>query len=431
MDDAGLLRDYDPAALPGAGSGWLDGLRSAGRRRFAGLGLPTRRVEEWRYTDLGALAAHPFAPAAGGHGAVLPPPWPGGPAHRAVFVNGRFDAARSDLPGPGAGVVALPLARALAHIPQLLEDRMGRIAALGRKHFVALNTAWLAEGFVLWVPDGAVLEGALELLFVGAGGEGRQGRPAWHPRNLIVLGRDAAATVVERHAGRGSYLANGVTEIALAAGAGLAHYKLQDEAAAAFHIAATEVRAEAGASYENFSLMAGGAVARNRIAVELAAPGASCRLNGVYLGRGSSQLDTDMTIDHAAPDGSSDAFYKGVLDGRAKGVFQGRIVVRKDAQKTRAHQSNKALLLSERAEIDAKPELEIYADDVQCGHGATAGALNDDALFYLRARGLTEPEARGLLIDAFVAEALATVADDGVRAAFHRFAAGWRQGAGA
>lgn len=427
MDDAGLLQDYDPAALPGAGSGWLDGLRAEGARRFAGLGLPGRRVEEWRYTDLGALSAHPFVPATDGHGAVLPPPCLAGPVRRAVFVNGHFDAARSHLCGLGEGIVVLPLAEALARIPRLLEAHMGRIAALARKHFVALNTAWLAEGLVLWVPDGAVLEGALELLFVAAAGDRR---PVWHPRNLVVLGRDAAATVIERHVGRGAYLANGVTEVALAPGARLAHYKLQDEAEGAFHIAATEVRAEAGAGYENFSLMAGGALARNRIAVELAAPGANCRLNGIYLGRGAGQLDTDIAIDHAAPDGRSDAFYKGVLDGRAKGVFQGRIVVHKGAQKTRAHQSNKALLLSERAEIDAKPELEIYADDVQCGHGATAGALDDDALFYLRARGLPEGEARGLLIDAFIDDALATMADDGVRAAFRRFATGWRQGTG-
>lgn len=423
MDAIGLLRDYDPAALPGAGTGWLDGLRAGGARRFAGLGLPNRRVEEWRYTDLGALSAHPFAAACAGRAGTLPPPCLGG--RRAVFVNGRFDAARSELSGPGAGVVALPLTEALARVPQLLEAHLGSIAALGRKHFVALNTAWLAEGFVLWVPDGAALEGGLELLFVGDGGEGR---PAWHPRNLVVLGRGAEAAVVERHSGRGAYLANGVTEIALAPAARLAHYKLQDEADAAFHIAATEVRIAADAAYENFSLMAGGAVARNRIAVELAAPGASCRLNGAYLGRGACQLDTDMTIDHAAPDGSSDALYKGVLDGRARGVFQGRIVVRKGARKTQAHQTNRALLLSERAEIDAKPELEIYADDVQCGHGATAGALDEDALFYLRARGLPAAEARGLLIDAFVAEALATVAHDGVRDAFRRFAAGWRQG---
>jgi len=424
MTDAGLLSNHEDAALPGAGAAWLDGLRASGARRFAGLGLPNRRVEEWKYTDLRALGADPFgnaeAPAE-----IAVPDGGLGDTHRAVFVNGRFDAGLSDLSGLPDGVLALPMAQALNDGSHVLQSYLGRVAELGRKHFVALNTAWMSDGLVLWIPDGVMIENTIELVFVGAPGSTRA---AWHPRNLFVLHPGAAATVVERHIGTGTYLANTVEEVVLAADARLNHYKIQDEAADAFHIATSEVRVSADALYESFVLSTGAAVARSQIAVELQAERASCRLNGAYLGRGSQQLDTTTLIDHAAPDCTSSEVYKGVLDDRSKGVFQGRIVVRKDAQRTDGHQSNKALLLSDRAEIDAKPELEIYADDVQCSHGATAGELDDDALFYLRARGIPLDEARGLLIDAFVEGAIEEISHQVVRDVFRAHAATWRGG---
>ncbi len=424
MTVAGLLANHDPAGLPGAGAVWLDRLRGDGARRFAGLGLPTRRIEDWKYTDLRALASDAFgdAPAPG---ATAAPDGGLGETHRAVFVNGRFNAGLSDLEGLPAGVRAMSLTRALTERIEALRPYLGRIAGLGRKHFVALNTAWMRDGFVLLVPEGVTVGRTVELVFVGAPGESRA---AWHPRNLMVLRPGAAATVVERHVGGGAYLANSVAEIALDAGARLNHYRIQDEATDAFHVATTEVEVSAGALYESFVLSTGAATARSQIAVELRAEGASCRLNGAYLGRGGQQLDTTTLIDHAAPGCVSSEVYKGVLDDRAKGVFQGRIVVRKDAQQTDGHQSNKALLLSDRAEIDAKPELEIYADDVRCGHGATAGELDEDALFYLRARGIPLETARGLLIDAFVEGAIEEIRDEAARGVFRARAAAWRGG---
>jgi Fe-S cluster assembly protein SufD len=429
MSNAGLLEHYatNAPALPGAGSAWLDGLRKGGADRFAGLGLPTRRVEEWKYTDLRTLAADAFFPA-GEHGGELSLPDLdlGTQTHRAVFVNGRFDANLSDLSGLPEGVIALPLGRAVNEAKGFLESYLGRVATLGRKHFVALNTAWLADGFVLFVPEGCTIERPIELVFAGASGDARA---AWHPRNLFVLHPGAQATVLERHVGAvGTYLANTVSEVVLASGARFNHFKLQDEAPQAFHIATTEVHASADAFYENFSLMSGASVARNQISVELQAAGAGCALNGAYLGRDSQQLDTTTLIDHAAPDCTSNEVYKGALDGRSKGVFQGRIVVRKDAQRTNGNQSNRALLLSDKAEIDAKPELEIYADDVICSHGATVGELDDNALFYLRARGIPLDEARGLLIDAFVDGAIDEISHEGVREAFRAHAKTWRAG---
>lgn len=429
MTDAGLLKDYEAnaAALPGAGSGWVDGLRKGGVHRFEGLGLPTRRVEEWKYTDLRTLVSDPFGPADAASDDVSVPDMDlGAEPYRAVFVNGHFHAGLSDLSGLPDGVVALPLAQAMQDSAAFLESYLGRIATLGRRHFVALNTAWLADGFALYVPDGMTIERPIELVFIGATGDTRA---AWHPRNLFVLHPGAQATIVERHIGEtGTYLANTVAEIVLATGSRLNHFKLQDEAPDAFHVATTQIHASADAIYENFSLMTGSSVARNQIAIELQASGSSCMLNGAYLGRGKQQLDTTTLIDHAAPDCKSSEIYKGALDERSKGVFQGRIVVRKDAQRTNGHQSNKTLLLSDKAEVDAKPELEIYADDVVCSHGATVGELDEHALFYLRARGIPLEEARGLLIDAFVDGAIDEISNAAIREAFRSHAKAWQGG---
>jgi Fe-S cluster assembly protein SufD len=434
-NDNGLLADHTAlaAGLPGAGAGWIDALRADGAKRFAGLGLPTRKVEEWKYTDLSALARSRFAPCCGAAPAHAKPEIPAplvkdGP--QAVFVNGRFDPELSSLGGAPEGITALPLAEAIAQMPKLLESYMGRVAELGRKSLVALNTAWLADGFVLHLAKDVRLTRPLELVFWGDSGSDGE-RSAWHPRHLIVLDPGASATLLERHIGRtGGHFANSVTEIAAATGASLRHYRLQDEPGDAVHIATTEVALSAGASYESFVLSKGAVLARNQIAVTLQGEGASASVNGAYMGRGSQITDTTTLIDHAAPGCTSSQTYKGVLDDRSRGVFQGRIVVRKDAQKSDGHQSNKAILLSDRAEIDAKPELEIYADDVKCSHGATAGELDDNALFYLRARGIPEHEARGLLIDAFIDGAIGTITHETVRDAFRDHAEAWRQEGG-
>ena len=431
--DNGLLADHTnlAAGLPGAGAPWLDALRADGAKRFAGLGLPTRKDEAWKYTDLSALARSRFAPCCGAapapRRAEIPAPLVAdGP--QAVFINGRFDAELSTLGGAPEGVTALPLAQAMTQEPELLETYLGRVAELGRKPLVALNTAWLADGFVLHLAGGVTLTRPIELVFWGDAAAGDD-RSAWHPRHLIVLDPGARATVVERHIGRtGGHFANSVTEIAVAAGAALRHYRMQDEPGDAVHIATTEVVLSAGAAYEGFVLSTGAALARNQIAVTLQGEGATASVNGAYMGRASQITDTTTLIDHAAPGCTSSQTYKGVLDERSRGVFQGRIVVRKDAQKSDGHQSNRAILLSDRAEIDAKPELEIYADDVKCGHGATAGELDDDALFYLRARGIPEHEARGLLIDAFIDGAIGEITHETVREAFRQRAEAWRQG---
>jgi Fe-S cluster assembly protein SufD len=294
---------------------------------------------------------------------------------------------------------------------------------LDRKALVALNTAYLAGGLVLNIDRGARIDDPVHLAFVGRAGDDHL---VWHPRLLIVADDDTAATIVETHTGDGAYFSNGVTEVAVGDGAELRHYKIQDEDHRAFHIAAIEVTVAKGGLYESFVLSTGAALSRNQIGVLLAGEAARCRVNGAYLMRGSQHADTTSVIDHAVPNCTSSEVFKGVLDDKARAVFQAKTIVRKDAQKSDGRQLSKTLLLSDRAEIDAKPELEIYADDVVCSHGATAGQIDDDALFYLRSRGIDADDARAMLVDAFIEEALSEIARDDMRDTFRAVASGWR-----
>ena len=411
----GLLHSGGAPALPGAGNTWIDSLRQAGARRFNGLGLPTRKVEDWKYTDLRALAGSTWGVPA------EPVESPGivGDAS-AVLVNGRWMKGRHPLPG---GVELVSLARAIEMGDAVVRRHLGSIANLARQHFVALNTAWLADGLVLKVADGVTVDEPLTITVAGSPGAQRM---AWHPRNLIVLGRGASLTLFVRHVGTGTYLANLVEEIVLDRESHLYHYRVQDDSPDAVHVATTEVSVAGDAAYESFVLATGAGTGRNQIAVQLSQPGASVRLDGACLGRHRQQLDTTTVIDHAAPHCTSREAYRYILNDSAKGVFQGRVIARKHAGGTDSIQSSKALLLSAKAGVDAKPELEIYADDVVCGHGATVGEIDQDALFYLRSRGIPIDEARDVLIGAFIEGALETIALPQAQALIREHALAWR-----
>ena len=418
------------SGLPGAALSWVRDLRAQGRERFAALGLPTIRNEAWRYTnlrDLGKLAFHPAAaadsdvrfdvlPSVGTDGR-------GGP--RLVFVDGRFRAALSSTDGLPAGVELLSLAAAFASHDALVGDHLGRLAAADNLPLVALNSAFLADGPVLRIAAGVAIDQPIELVFVSAGAEGQA--TSFHPRSLIVVEAGARAVVVEHHVGcgTGTTLANHVAEIFVGEGATLHHYKAQREGAGAFHLSHSAATVARGGCYDNFILTTGARLSRNEVVSVLAGTDARTHVSGGYLARGNQHVDTTTLIDHAQPNGTSREVYKGVIDDTARGVFQGKIIVRPQAQKTDGHQLNRALLLSETAEIDAKPELEIHADDVKCSHGCTAGELDDAALFYLRARGIDKETARGLLIGAFLAEVLEEIAEQPVRDAFQGIVAGW------
>lgn len=400
------LRAFDGLrpALPGAGLDWVEALRTDALGRFEDAGLPNRRLEDWKFTTLAALERAPFAPgtqAAATPDAPLPELGPA--AARLVFVDGRFDESLSEIYAPADGVTVTTLVTALAKDASALEGQLSR-ASDPAGALWDLNAAFMADGAVIRLADGAALDQPLHLVFLSSGAANQ----ANHIRNVIELGAGARAKVVETYISATDTLGPGftsaVTDIDLADGAALIHARVQDESLKTVHAARAVVSVGGEAEYASFSLALGAEVSRQETDIAFTAPKGRARLMGAYLGRGRQLLDHTTRVDHAVPHCTTEELFKGVLDDRAHGVFQGLIRVAPHAVGTDAKQKNQALLLSERAVADTKPELEILADDVKCAHGATVGDLDADALFYLMARGVPEAEARRLLIAGFAGD---------------------------
>lgn len=411
--------------LPGAGHGWLRDLRARAMAAFEAEGFPTRRAEEWKYTELKPAAA--LAPVPAPETDRLPEALAeelaaiGAAPHRLVLVNGRFRPDLSRLDGLPAGVRLLPLAQALEAGDPLLEAHLAGDEAFAGRPARALTTALMADGALLHVAAGVDCAEPIQILCL-TDAEAPAGATV-HPRLLAVLEENSHAVLVETFASAGNALVAPVVDIVVGAGARLAHYRRQEEGAGVVHLADGVVRLGRDATYDGFTLALGSALARTELHADLAGPGGFCRLAGLYLGDGKQVLDTTTRVTHSAPDCLSRQVHKGVLDGQARGVFQGKVLVVREAQRTDGYQSHKALMLSRKAEIDAKPELEIYADDVKCSHGATAGELDSDALFYLRARGIDEATARAMMVEAFLLDGLEEIPDEPVRTLFaHRLA---------
>jgi Fe-S cluster assembly protein SufD len=422
------------ATLPGHDVAWLRELREEAIGRFSTLGFATPRIEEWKFTNLAPLTGTVFTPPSDAAAteavtreSLVPFLLEGEACHRLVFVNGRF---RPDLSDPGslpAGVELTSLAVALAEEPELVKPHLGRLAKLDGQALVSLNAAFMADGAVLRLPRGAALTHPLHLLFVATPAPA----PAvMHLRNLIVAEAGSSATIIESYAGPedGTYWTNVVTEISAAADASIRHFKLQNESREAFHLAVNQVHLAERSGYDSFALSVGGRLSRNEIHAALDGTGVECRLNGAILARGHQHMDNSTWIEHRKPGSLSHEVYKNVLDDNAHGVFQGKIIVRPDAQKTDAHQLNKNILLAETARADTKPELEIHADDVRCSHGAAVGALDREAMFYLRSRGLDEPRAEQMLIEAFVGELLDEISVSAVRSHLKKTVSSWLAG---
>jgi Fe-S cluster assembly protein SufD len=402
----------------------LHRLRQAAIERFAELGFPTVRDEEWRFTNLAPLSKQPYSLPKHGVSEVtlaalaqVIPGFDAGP--RLVFVNGFYESALSSVAGLPHGVTVASLANVLQAHPEQVEPHLARYADYEDSTFVALNTGFLRDGAFVSIAKGTVLQAPIQLVFVSTA-------PAQatvsHPRNLIVAGINSQATIIESYVGLGEevYFTNPVTEIVLAEGAHVDHYKLQRESKAAFHIAAQQVQSGRGSNFSSHSISFGAALARNDVNAYLADEGCECTLNGLYLADGTQLIDNHTRIDHARPNCASHELYKGILDGKAHGVFNGRIHVHQDAQKTDAKQTNKTLLLSDEAVIDAKPQLEIYADDVKCTHGATIGQLAAEAIFYLQTRGISKEQARGLLTFAFANDIIGRIKVEPLREQLER-----------
>jgi Fe-S cluster assembly protein SufD len=399
-------------------------LRKSAIARFDEIGFPGPRAEDWKFTSVAPIARTPFRPApnAEAHGLSLADlPEEAGPRekNRLVFVNGHLARDLSSLTTVPTGVTLTGLAEALAVSPDAIEAHLGRHARFEDHPFVALNTAFFADGAFLHVPAGKVVEEPIHLVFLSTAPEEAT---VSHPRNLIVAERGSQLTLVERHVGlaEANYFTNGVTEVVVGDGAHLDHYKVQQEGPAAYHVAVTQVYQGRDSRFSTHFVGFGGSLVRNEVRVLLDAEGSEATVNGLYLASGTQHMDNHTVLDHAMPRCASHELYKGILSDRAHGVFNGKIYVRQDAQKTDAKQTNQTLLLSDDATINTKPQLEIYADDVKCTHGATVGQLDADALFYLRSRGIGIEQARGLLLFAFANDVIQRIRIDSLRESLER-----------
>jgi Fe-S cluster assembly protein SufD len=403
-----FVADFEARVRRGelGGPAWLDALRRRGLADFTAQGFPSTRDEEWRLTPVNPIAntafvqgellhVRPDALADSGLGDET--------AAELVFVNGWFVPALSQTQAVPDGLEVAALADVIRAQPGALEPWLNDLARAHRSPFTALNTAFIEDGAFVRIRKGAVVGQPIHLLFYST----VSGAPSLsHPRVLVVAEEHSEAHVVETYAGAAGhvYLTNAVSEFIIGNRAILDHYRVQRESTAAYHIASMNLRTARETVFTSQNLVFGGAIVRNDIGAVLAGEGGDTTLNGLYLGGGTQLVDTHTTIDHALPHNGSHELYKGILGGKARGIFNGKIIVRPDAQKTDAKQTNKALLLSDEAQINSKPQLEIFADDVKCTHGATVGQLDPEMLFYLRARGLGFDEARGLLIRGFAGD---------------------------
>ena len=384
---------------------WLTDLRADAFRRFNLLGFPTTKLEDWRFTNISAIAKTAFATAPETHSAdaadLISQASLGNGVYRLAFINGCFTPELSDTDELPVGVSVTSLASDIETIPNVISQHIGSCFRTEPTPFSLLNTALFRDGASVRIDDGTKLDKAIHLIFLTIGGGDQP--VASFPRNLITVGKQSEVRVVETHVGAPgqTYLTNGVTEWFLGENAQVDHYKLQSDSIAAYHVASTHVVQSASSRYSNHYFAFGGALSRNEINCFHIGENVETILNGLYMISGNQLADCRTRIDHAMPHCESHEMYKGILDNHARGVFNGKIHVHPDAQKTDAKQSNQALLLSDDAVIDTKPELEIYADDVRCTHGATVGELDTASMFYLRSRGIPESLARKILIFAF------------------------------
>lgn len=398
-----------------AAPAWLAALRKGGAAAFADAGLPSTELEEWRYTNVAPLARIPFEPSAPGADvardeveAIAVPVFA---CSAFVFVDGRYAPALSS-PGGLVGEVRVRSLAAAASEGGVRPAPLGELADPKLHPFAALQAALFEDGAIVEVPSGASCAPPIHLVFVTTGRAGLA--RASFPRVVVDAGRGSRALVVQDHVslGAGPRFVDGVTEVHVGEDAALELVVLQRESDETYHVGNVQARVERDGRFTSRTLTLGGAFVRNDLGVLLAGPGAECDLDGLFHGAGTRLVDNHTFVDHASPHATSRELYKGVLGGRSKGVFRGRILVRPDAQKTNARQSNANLILSDGAEVDTKPQLEIWADDVRCSHGATIGRLDPEALFYLRSRGLGEGTARDLLTRGFAAEVLQRVGSE-------------------
>ena len=430
--EKGYLDLFETAqeALPGARDPFVSDLRATAIGTYGRIGLPHRRIEAWKYTDLRArlTSINPLIKADGAAAGDAELSQELGSeianlsAYRLVVVDGDLRADLSDFADlKAAGVEAVSLSRALEKPQSWLKEALAHVNPRDDDPVLALNTALMTGGVALRVREGVILDKPVHLIAIDGAGD-----PAsTFTRNVVIAEPGSAATVIESFASHRNLQRNAVTELRVCAKAAVKHVKVERESGDAFHLSTWLVELGADARYDAFQFSTGAALARNQIYLRFAGEGAAADISGAFLLRDRQHCDTTLLVEHRVPNCMSREFFKGVLDGDARGIFQGKIIVSPGAQKTDGKQMAGALLLSETAEFDSKPELEIFADDVVCGHGSTSGQIDDELLFYLEARGIPEAEARALLVQAFVGEAIERIEDEALREALGAASADW------
>ncbi len=416
-DFAALQSNRDGSRPP-----WLRPIHETAIMRFEQLGFPTTKNELWRFTNTSPIAKTPFrladpdgrTPDAAAIERFAIPRLTG---TRLVFVDGRFQLNLSSISTLPRGVEVTGLGMAIDTHRAQVESHLTKYADYEQDAFTALNTAFIEDGAFVYVPRNTVVNDPIYLLFVSTAVDGAT---VTHPRNLIVTEADSQATVIEDYVSLGDskspYFTNAVTEIVVGNNATVSHYLLEREGERAYNVSTLRIQQGRDSNFTSHTVLLGGALVRNNVHPVLAGEGCHSLLNGLYVMHGRQHVDNHMHVKHAKPHCDSRQFYKGILDDHARAVFAGRIVVAKDAQKTDAKQSNTNLLLSEDAQANTQPQLEIYADDVKCTHGATVGQIDENAIFYLQTRGISEPEARAMLVHAFAGESLGRMTVEPIRA---------------
>ncbi len=416
-----LFRKFEKS-LNGEAADPFHARRREALERFSERGFPTVRDEEWRYTDVSPLASIPFEPVLEYSGTGLKPGMVEdhslGLRNSVVLVDGFFSRELSKPLSLPPGVRVESLSAAVKSTPRDVEPFLGRLAARAMNPFAALANAFLRDGVVVFVPDNTVMDEPVHLLSLATS---RPGPFVIHPRILIVVGNNAQFSLLESHVGVGDnvYFTNAATDFFIGENSVVEHDKLQMESLQAYHISTVSMHQSRTSTMISNNIALGGRLTRNDIGVVLDGEGSEATLNGLYLGTGERLIDNHTAIEHAQPHCNSHELYKGILSGKSRGVFNGKIFVRKDAQKTDAKQTNKNLILSDDASIDTKPQLEIFANDVKCTHGATIGQLDEEALFYLRSRGISTGDARTMLIYAFASDVIDRISKTSLRGRLH------------
>ncbi len=408
---------------------WLHKIREEAINSFSQLGYPTQQDEDWRFTNLAPISRTSFKMVKNGGPKLSSTDiqqfiFSGLSCNQLVYVNGKYSPELSILKPVKDGIKIKNLSQAIDDERDLIEEHLSHYAEFNNDAFSALNTAFIEDGAFVFIPHGTILNEPIHLLYISSN---NVVPTITNPRNLIIIEDNCQVDIVEHYVSLNdvAYFSNVVTEVVVGENSLLDHYMIERESQKAFNVSTLRVQQKRSSNLTSHSVLLGGSLVRNNVHPVLAGEGCHSLINGLFMSTGRQHMDNFMKVEHASPHCDSRQLYNGILDGKSRGVFHGRIIVHKDAQKTDAKQTNRNLLLSDTAQIDTKPQLEIYADDVKCTHGATIGQIDENAIFYIRSRGLSEESARAMLLYAFTSESLKSMKVEQIRNYVEKLVSDW------